>query len=190
MRRPSLKALVPAIALALAATACAEAETEPFAASSAENLTEVRFDLPEAPTDLVLDESLEGSYGYGECERQDPPDEGYDYTFSCTMPWSEVAWYRLPAAVVQERIAAGAGSLTLGFTIPDGEPLLRASIHRVAPDGSTTKLTSRLTLFDGDIVEAPLEDDAAYDVYVARGRSLAPVWGTGTGRFELTATTP
>jgi hypothetical protein len=190
MHAASLKVLgtlLPAVALSLCLMGCAEPESEPFIESSSDNLSEVKFELPDTPSDLELGVTIEDSFGYGECERQAAPDEGYDLTYNCGPAWSEVAWYRLAADVVNDQLTTNASTLRVQFTVPQGEPLLRASIHRIDDDGGKTKLTSVQTLFDGDVIEAPLEQVAEYDVYVARGRSLAPIWGTGTAHFEMIA---
>ena len=138
--------------------------------------------MREAPLEFAVGEAHADEVAYGQCESVEP-EEGADYQIDCGMPWVEVAWYYVSSVSAEEAHQAGFTQLRMTFST---ERLLRASIHRILPSGDTQKLASNTLLTDGDSIAAPLDEPGGYFIYVARGRSMWPVWDTGSIAFEVT----
>jgi hypothetical protein len=180
------RSAVLAIALGvLPLTACATEEPEIGASVDDVREKDIDFQVWEAPLELTLDGAAEATIAYGECESVEPTDDNVDIQINCGRAWSEVAWYVVPAETIQQLVPTG--MLSVELSIPGDGGVLRSSIHRVTDDGKV-KLASRSTLFDGDRIEAPIEEIADHYVYVARGRTLINVWGTGEMAFSAALT--
>jgi hypothetical protein len=186
---------LPILALALATGACATGDDEPLDDSgfesvgdetSADLVGDIQWQVRETPELLELDVPVGDKVEYGECERVEPEDDSTDIEIHCTMPWAEVAWYVIPKDVIAAGLDRGASKLTAPFVAP--ERTLRSSIHHVSAEGKRTKLISNPMLFDGDSIDADIDEAADHYIYVARGRSLAPLWGTGTVSYSIRAT--
>jgi len=147
----------------------------------------IDYQLWDAPTDIGLGEAVDGEVGYGECERVEPSDDSVDIEIHCGHAWAEVAWYRIAGEALLEPLSIGAHRLSVQLF---SEDILRASIHRVADDGSTVKVATHPMLFDGDTISADIDEARDHYIYVARGRSIYPVWGTGSVSFSLVASAP
>jgi hypothetical protein len=136
----------------------------------------------EEPVQIGLDEPVSGEVAYGQCVHVEP-EEGVDIAIECGTAWSEVAWYVVSAETLAE---AGGNELVVRFAT---EQVARGSIHAVSPDGGKKKLAVQQSLLDGDELSAPIDEGYAYYVYVARGRTLDPLWFDGTVAFTIEATT-
>jgi hypothetical protein len=165
---------------------CAAPEESSEAESQVDEVREknIDFRLWDAPQDIVLDELISGEVAYGECDSVEPTEEDVDIQINCGPAWAEVAWYRLPGSLLVEPLAAGARQLSVRFG-EDGR-IVRASIHVVLDSGKTKKLAASAMLFAGDDISAEIAEPLDHYVYVARGRSIYPFWGTGTTPYALT----
>lgn len=186
--------LLPILALVLATGACT-ADDEPLNDSGFENVGDdtsadlvgdIQWQVREAPELLELGTPIADEVGYGECKLVEPEDEDTDIEIHCTMPWAEVAWYVIPKDIIASGLDAGASTLTATFTLPGRS--VRASIHQVSAEGERTKLATRSMIFDGESIDADIDEATDYYVYVARGRSLLPLWGTGEISYSISAT--
>ncbi len=136
----------------------------------------------EEPVPIGLDTPVSAEVAYGQCVEVEP-EQGVDIAIECGTAWSEVAWYTLDAEMLAER---GGDELVVRFATED---VARGSIHSVSPDGEREKLAVRQSLFDGDELTAPIVEGHDLHVYVARGRTLEPLWFDGTVAFTLVAST-
>jgi hypothetical protein len=176
-----LATLLLALALPFASVGCVAPEGDDIGMESADaTSTNIDYEVWEEPVFISTDEAVSGEVAYKQCEQVEP-EEGVDIAIECGQAWAEVAWYVLPADELQDAIGR---ELSVRF---ETERVVRASIHSVTPDGEKTKLAVQHSLLGGDALTAPIEDNRDYAIYVARGRTLEPLWGSGTVPFTLTA---
>ena len=178
-----LRTAILTLTLGLSTVACVGGEGDDVGSSSADaTAIAVDFFPWEEPVEMQLDEAASGEVAYGQCEQVEP-EEGVDMAFQCGTAWSEVAWYVVPAAALTE---AGGDELVVRF---ETAQVARGSIHAVGPDGDKKKLAVQQALLDGDTLSAPIHEGYDYYLYVARGRTLDPLWFDGTLAFTVVANT-
>ena len=182
-----------------------DGELDPHSAGKADSAG-VRWRMWPEPLDLAPWAPASATLAYGQCEQVEPSRDDVTVEINCGMPWSDVAWYRisptLPVAAPDGQqgeagaddteppaggVAPNPTEMAVTFSFPDSEnnpPRVRGSIHKVLPEGRTQKIIARSWLDDGDQLTAPIDGSGAdapeYYLYVARGRSLWPLWGKGT----------
>lgn len=173
------------VAMIVLATSALSGCADPQVAATEQETRDENVDFQpwETPVELTADAAQETTVAYGECERVEPTEENVDIEINCGRKWAEVAWFVVSAETIET--LAPEGSLNLALSLPDHGDRLRGSVHRVTDDG-TVKLTSLTMLFDGDVLDVPIEEIADHYVYLARGRDLINVWGTGEVPFTVT----
>lgn len=175
------------VGFVIVAGACASADA-PFDDSGFEDvgdnsdvvIGDIEWRLRAIPDAVDLGAAKFDAVEFGQCESVEPDSPDTDIEISCTNPWAEVAWYVVPA----EQLSVGQ-TLTVSFGDLKENNRVRASIHEVSETGETRKLATHPMLLSGDSIEATIDAQLDHYIYVARGRSLALLWGDGSIAYSL-----
>lgn len=185
-------AVLALLATTTAACGSSEDQTAPDEEQADSNEV-IEFRLPDAPTEVSLESGVLTAMGqsiaYGHCDPSTTDDTGA-ITINCPQKWSEVAWFRISRADVEELIASGNGGLDFTLDVRDTTlygDTVRFSVHEVAEDGSKRKVLSQPNLAH-EATESIALDAIAYEIYVARGENSFLLWNQGTIEFSVSAT--
>ena len=188
----------PIAILALAAVACGEParsdlptafqDTAEFDPAAKRDIGQVRWRLWEKAVDIAPDEPISSALDYGQCVTVEPATPDVDVQIECGNPWSDVAWYRVPAEVVEAALADGRSVLVAKFGLSDAKTersRVRVSVQEMLEDGGRKKLGTADQIFDGEHLAVPLSNAADHSLYVAHGRVTSGLWNASRLEFTL-----